>query len=245
MSKTQLLRPLRTSRSLAAALVARITGEIESGRYAAGAKLPTEQEMAAAMGVSRTVVREAVAALKADGLVVTRQGAGAYVANDANRPFRIDSAQALSLGDLVNIMELRLAIEVEAAALAAERASKAQRRALGGRLDAIDAAIEKGEGAIDEDFALHRAIAAATGNAQFAGLLTFLGRHVIPRQSVRIAQQSPENQRVYLTSIQAEHRGIVEAIQNREPAAARSAMREHLERSLQRYRKFAADTQEP
>ena len=55
-----------------------------------GAQLPTEQELIAATGVSRTVVREAVAALRAEGLVITRQGVGAFVADNARRPFRID-----------------------------------------------------------------------------------------------------------------------------------------------------------
>ena len=58
----------------------RIAGEIRSGRLAPGARLPTEQELMGAMGVSRTVVREAVAALRAEGLVTTRQGSGAFVA---------------------------------------------------------------------------------------------------------------------------------------------------------------------
>ncbi len=84
--------------------------------------------MAAAMGVSRTVVREAVAALKADGLVMTRQGAGAFVTADTQRSFRIDPSGLVSLDDVVGIMELRSAVEVEAAALAADRANKAHHR---------------------------------------------------------------------------------------------------------------------
>jgi DNA-binding FadR family transcriptional regulator len=240
MDKAPFLKPLKSSRSLAAEIVARISGEIESGRLVAGSKLPTEQEMAAAMGVSRTVVREAVAALKAEGLVITRQGLGAYVAAQTSRPFRIEMPDGVSIEDVINIMELRAAIEVEAAALAADRASRAQLQALSGHLEAIDAAIEKGEGAIAEDFALHQAIAAASGNPQFAGFLNFLGQHVIPRQSVRVAQQSPQDQRAYLETIQAEHRRIVEALQRRDAAEARAAMRAHLDKALGRYRKLSS-----
>src|SRR5687767_12511485 len=83
------LRPIEAPRSLTHELVSRLTADITGGKLPPGAKLPTEQEMIAAMGVSRTVVREAVAALRADGLVVTRQGVGAFVANNASRPFRI------------------------------------------------------------------------------------------------------------------------------------------------------------
>ena len=84
-------------------------------------------------------------------------------------------------------MELRAGIEVEAAALAAARATAAARRRVGKALAAIDAALRRGEGAIDEDFAFHRAIAAATGNPQFLHFLGYLGRFIIPRQSIRVA----------------------------------------------------------
>ena len=120
--KPPLLQPLRPPRNLMEEVVARIAGEIRSGRLAPGARLPTEQKLMQAMGVSRTVVREAVAALRAEGLVTTRQGSGAFVSADTSRvPFRIDPDGLISIGDVLDVMELRLAIEVEAAALAAER----------------------------------------------------------------------------------------------------------------------------
>ena len=79
-----------------------------------GSRLPTEQKLMHAMRVSRTVVREAVAALRAEGLVTTRQGSGAFVAADARRSaFRIDPDGLSSIGDVLNVMELRVAVEVE------------------------------------------------------------------------------------------------------------------------------------
>ena len=122
--------------------MARIAGEIRSGRLAPGARLPTELELMAAMGVSRTVVREAVAALRAEGLVTTRQGSGAFVAADASRvPFRIDPDGLSSIADVLEVMELRLAIEVEAAALAAERITPERLAPIARALRAIEAAI--------------------------------------------------------------------------------------------------------
>ena len=82
-------RPLPPPRSLAHELITRLTADITSGNIPPGARLPTEQELIAATGVSRTVVREAVAALRAEGLVVTRQGVGAFVPENARRPFRV------------------------------------------------------------------------------------------------------------------------------------------------------------
>ena len=220
--------------------MARIAEEIRKGHLAPGARLPTEQELMKAMGVSRTVVREAVAALRAEGLVTTRQGSGAFVAADASRvPFRIDPEGLSSIGDVLEVMELRLAIEVEAAALAAERITPERLSPVGGALRAIEAAIRRGEGAVNEDFAFHRAIAEASANPRFAALHEYLGRHVIPRQSIRVSVSTPQQQRQYLMRIQKEHGRIHAAIRDGQPAEARKAMRTHLTRSLQRYRGLA------
>jgi GntR family transcriptional repressor for pyruvate dehydrogenase complex len=241
VGKLSVLKPLRPQRNLAQEVTERLAGDIRRGRLAPGSKLPTEQEMTEALGVSRTVVREAVAALRAEGLVSTRQGSGAYVTVDQGaRPFRIDPSGLSSIGDVIDVMELRLAVEVEAAALAGERASAKQVAQIRQALTALDEAIEKGDGAVAEDVAFHRSIAEATGNAQYPLFLEFLGRHVIPRQSVRVEIDTAEQQRDYLTRIQKEHRRIFVAIAARDSTEARRAMREHLRGSLQRYRKLAA-----
>jgi len=238
--KPALLAPLRPARNLTGEVVARIAEEIRTGRLGPGARLPTEHKLMAAMGVSRTVVREAVAALRAEGLVTTRQGSGAFVAADASRvPFRIDPDGLSSIEDVLEVMELRLAVEVEAAALAAERTTPERLAPIGRALEAIEAAIGRGEGAVNEDFAFHRAIAEASGNPRFAELLEFLGRHVIPRQSIRVMVGTPQEQRRYLVRIQQEHARIHAAIRSGQPSEARKAMRTHLTRSLQRYRRLA------
>lgn len=194
----------------------------------------------ASMGVSRTVVREAVAALRADGLVITRQGSGAFVTADTSRvPFRIDPDGLSSIEDVLEVMELRLAIEVEAAALAAVRITPGRLALVNQALRAIEAAIDGGGGAVNEDFAFHRAIAEASVNPRFAELLEFLGRHVIPRQSVRVSLSTAAEQRQYLLRIQKEHGRIYDAIRNRDPTQARKTMRAHLTRSLNRYRRLA------
>src|SRR5258707_11235383 len=149
------IRPLPAPRSLTGELVARLSEDIPSGKIAAGSQLPTEQALIAATGVSRTVVREAVAALRAEGLVVTRQGIGAFVPEHARRPLRIDFDQLSPLRAVLDVMELRTGIEIEAAGLAAERASPAQIRRIVDSLDAISGAIKRGEDAIVQDFALH------------------------------------------------------------------------------------------
>src|SRR5918993_1069364 len=111
---------------------------------------------------SRTLVREAVAALRAEGLVVTRQGVGAFVSAEPQRaPFRIEPERMQTLEDILSVMELRLGVEIESAGLAAERASKAQVRSIQNAFNAIGEASAAGRAAVDEDLAFHRAIAEA------------------------------------------------------------------------------------
>src|SRR5436190_20294063 len=125
---TPFLKRLAPARNLTEEVVDQLASDIRRGKRAPGSRLPTEQALMRALGVSRTVVREAIAALRSEGLVVTRQGSGAYVAADGSRvPFRIAKPDGSStIADVLKIMELRLAVELEAAALAAERATAPQ-----------------------------------------------------------------------------------------------------------------------
>ena len=127
-SSLSIIQPLPAPRYLTSELVARLTDDITSGKIPPGSRLPTEQELIAATGVSRTVVREAVAALRADGLVITRQGVGAFVPENARRPLRIDVDPLSPLRAVLDVMELRTGIEIEAAGLAAARGSASQIR---------------------------------------------------------------------------------------------------------------------
>jgi GntR family transcriptional repressor for pyruvate dehydrogenase complex len=235
-----LFTPLAPPRNLTAEVAGRIADEIARGRFVPGDRLPTEQEMMAAMGVSRTVIREAVSALRAEGLVVTRQGLGAFVAADRQRqPFRISPDDVASVADVLDVMELRTAVETETAGLAAERGSQAQRRAVARAGGAIEQARERGETAIDEDAAFHLAIARASANPQFVRLLEYLGRFIIPRHAIRAEPDRLSDQLAYMRTFQEEHWAINSAIQNRDPAAARLAMRTHLMNSRVRYRALA------
>ena len=236
------IRPLASEAKLSRQLFEQLAGEIRSGRLAPGARLPTEHALTRAARVSRTVVREAVAALRAEGLVITRQGVGAFVsAEPTSAPFRIEPERLQSLDEILNVMELRLGVEIESAGLAAERATKNQVRSITSALEAIERASDAGGSAVDEDLAFHRAIAQATGNAEFPRFLQFIGRHLIPRRTVTNLPERMGGQRAYLAIIQEEHRRIANAIAARDPKAAREAMRRHLTRSLDRYRKLASD----
>jgi GntR family transcriptional repressor for pyruvate dehydrogenase complex len=222
-------------------LAQKLSAEIRSGRLAPGSRLPTEQEMAAATGVSRTVVREAVAALRADGLVFTRQGLGAFVASDVQRrPFRIDPAELKSGADVLQILELRMSLEIEASSLAAERRSNEDLSRIRGALAAIETEIKNGGNAVDADFKFHLAIFRASQNRYFPQFLEFLGNFIIPRQTLNVTSETEKQRDRYMVRIQDEHVAIYDAVRAQDPTAARRAARRHLSNALNRYQEIAA-----
>jgi GntR family transcriptional regulator, transcriptional repressor for pyruvate dehydrogenase complex len=222
-------------------LAQKLSAEIRSGRLAPGSRLPTEQELSAATGVSRTVVREAVAALRADGLIITRQGLGAFVASDVQRrPFRIDPAELKSGADVLQILELRMSLEIEASSLAAERRNNEDLLHIKAALAVIETEIKNGGNAIDADFKFHLAIFRASQNRFFPQFLEFLGNFIIPRQTLNVASESDKQRERYLQRVQGEHVAIYDAIRSQDPTAARKAARRHLSNALTRYQEIAA-----
>lgn len=216
--------------------------EIRHGGYEPGDRLPTEHALIERFGVSRTVIREAIASLKAEGLVVTRQGSGAFVSeNPLGQPFRIAPEEMNSLPQILHLLQLRLAAEVEAAAIAAEyRDARAVDR-MGRSLDLMDDAIRKGTNISGPDFDFHLAIAAATGNPYFERFMRFLRHTLSPGREIDPELKDPEKRRTYFTRIQSQHRAIYTAIRDGNPEEARSAARAHVHGALDEYRRMGND----
>jgi GntR family transcriptional regulator, transcriptional repressor for pyruvate dehydrogenase complex len=127
---------------------------------------------------------------------------------------------------------VRRVLEAEIAALAAERATRAQVAAMRRALKAIDVAAAAGQDGVAEDLAFHRAIGEATGNPQFRALLGFLEQYL--RAGMRITRANEARRHDFMEAVRLEHRAIFDAIAARDPATARRRAREHLVRSEQR-----------
>lgn len=223
--------------SLVSKVGASLRHAITSGQYSPGEKLPSEVELTETHQVSRTVIREAVAALKSDGLVEVRQGAGIFVleATPALASSRkVDKARVSS--DL-EVLEVRAPLEIEAAGLAAARRSPAQEEAIFECHRQVLRCIESDESIRLSDVALHFAIADATNNPLFRQHLEFHGTAVIP-QSRPVPDPDPAEQTAYRRLIHQEHEAIVMAISDRDEDGARNAMRDHLRGSQIRYREL-------
>lgn len=232
------------SRTLSTELAHELAGRIRKGDYPAGSKLPKEAAIMGEFGVSRTVVREAISSLQAMNTVETRHGIGTFVLQAPESvPFRIQPEQIATLRDTIALMELRIAIETEAAAIAAVRRTDDNLTRMQGALDAFLQAVEAGQDAVNTDLQFHHEIALATQNTHFAAAMNMLGAGVIPR--ARLAPAAPQSviQIQYLRRVHQEHESIFHAIRDQDVDAARAALRTHLSNSRERLRK--SDTTAP
>jgi GntR family transcriptional regulator, transcriptional repressor for pyruvate dehydrogenase complex len=228
----------RRPRNLAQELVATLGDRIRDGRLAPGDKLPTEAEIMATQGVSRTVVREALSKLQAAGQVLTRHGIGTFVMGPGeSAPFRIAPEQLATLADVIAMLELRIGLETESAALAAQRRSEANLKEMRAALDDFAAAVNAGRDAVAADFRFHLEIARATQNPHFAELMATLGASMIPRARLDAPVPLTEERRDYLRRVNAEHESLFDAISMQDGEAARAAMRTHLANSKERRRR--------
>jgi GntR family transcriptional repressor for pyruvate dehydrogenase complex len=213
--------------TLADQLAERLSTQVSNGELKPGDRLPTEAQLCATHGVSRSVVREAVHRLKSRSLLVSRQGSGVFVAAPAvHKALEFDPAVLESVHAVVHVVEVRRVLEGEIAALAAERASRSQVTALRRALADIDAASAAGRDGVVEDLNFHRLIGQATGNPQFGRLTGFLEQYL--REAMRITRGNEARRQDFMDAVRQEHGAIVDAIAARDPRAARRAATTHL-----------------
>lgn len=231
----------RRARTLTHDVVHALTDRIRHGAIRPGDKLPSEAEIMAAFGVSRGVVREALSRLQAGQLVVTHHGVGTFALEFREPGFRRVPRPAMpDLDDMLAVLELRMCVESESAALAAVRHTPEH-------LDAMRRAVADFKGhvsvpgeTVSPDFRFHRAIAEATGNPYVADLMEQLGPRVIPRTRVSATRLDAAGREEHLQRVHAEHEQILAAIERGDADSARAAMRIHLVNSRERQRRAAA-----
>ncbi len=220
-------------RALSDTVAQQLLKQIEKGAFAKSGKLPTEAVLAEQFGVSRTVIREAVSRLKNEGVVEPRQGSGVFIAERAGiRPLRIDYAEAVEPGAVLQILALRRAIEAEVASEAAMRRSDADMVAIDAALAKIDAAVADGEDGVAEDVAFHRAIAVATGNPYFLKTLVFLNQYL--EAGTVVTRRNEALRDDFSRQVREEHAAIVAAIRAGDPMAARNAAQTHMYNAARR-----------
>ena len=241
MSEAAATSPKATT--LVSQISERLRNDILSGTFQPGDRLPSEAALSREHSVSRTVVREAIADLRSEGLVETKKGAGAFAldpkASRKNHPFSdLDPAR---VSGVIELLEIRSAFEIRSAALAAARRSPAQLEAILAAHDAVRQCVERGENTREVDFDFHVAIAQATQNSRFPEFLMLIRDGIIPRAELgkSAAGQFQVVKNPYLVQ---EHGAIVAAIINGDAEAAEKEMKTHLDGSLRRYREILQST---
>lgn len=198
-----------------------LLARIRSREWEIGAKLPGETTLAPQIGVGRSTIREAIRRLAGQGVLATRQGAGVFVtALDVPEDWR----HVVSLADIDAVIEARIAVEVEASALAARRRTTPDLRAIERAIEARAADRDDVERLVDADITLHRAIVSAAHNPLltelFDGFAPRSRRAMIELLRLRGGHGSDPDHDV--------HRRIVDAIVARDADAASSLTRRHL-----------------
>ena len=216
---------VRTSR-LYEQIVQQIEESILKGTLKAGDQLPAERELAQRFGVSRTAVREAVKALREKGLVEAYSGRGTFITDGTSQAVRQSFDLMVKIGQpegSTDLAEVRSILEPEIAALAAERASEADRTTLREAVAVMDRSLKDADAYIEADLDFHLALAEAAANPLILSLIdSIVG--LLREQRLRIfrVEGGPERGQVH-------HKRILEAMEKRDAKMAREAMKVHLE----------------
>ena len=228
---------LERSPRLPAEIVASLSEAIANGELRPGDRLPPEQTLAAEFGVARTVVREAISQLKGDGVIQSRQGVGAFVAQPEERTaFRIGPACFAQRQELLKILQLRTSVVAEAAALAAQNRNEGELARMERALGAMRAAQADADGGaerrVDAEHELYRAVAEASGNSYFVDFIALLHGQI--RDRLRSVAVKNARAAEWGEAVLAEHEAVVRAIALQDLAKARDAARHHFEAAANR-----------
>ena len=209
-----------------------ILNRIIEGEYKEGERLPTEHMLAERFATSRPSVREALAQLRADGIIATRHGSGTTVMRRPDPDVR-RFAPLETLSDIRRCYEYRVVVESGAASLAAQKADDEDIAAIRREWDNLQTIIETSGIGAKDDFAFHMAVARASKNQFFITALSGIQEQMV--FSMNLSRnlslvKSIERQRL----VQQEHLEVLEAIQARDAVRASTAMRAHLERAVNR-----------
>lgn len=228
------MKPIRTSSGqparrgkLADKVYEALLGWITREALTEGSKLPSEEKLAKQFGVSRPVIREALLRLRSDGIILSRHGSGSYIQRRPKKEF-FDFAPIGGVADLMRCFEYRIALEGEAAALAARRRTTSDLRSIEEALRDMDTAVESRAVAADSDIKFHQAVAAATKNELFTSTMDTLSAYILAGMNVA-RNLSLQLSRTRLELVQQEHLAILQAIELQDPAQARAAMRNHID----------------
>jgi len=208
-----------------------LTERIRVGNYAPDSRLPSEHELASMLGVSRPIVRDALARLREQGIVYARQGSGTFVSAQGSPTPRLAYLPIKTIADIQRCFEFRLTIEPAAASFAANRRDDAAIRKIAAALADLLGATNNQLHRTDADFMFHRAVAEAANNHYYTASMDALKAHftvgMLYGFSLHGSRPSPEQ-------VYQEYNEIYKAIAEGRADDAQRLMEIHLEGSRDR-----------
>ena len=202
-------------------VAAKLLHEIQSGNHAIGARLPAERDLAVKYDVSRPVIREAIISLEVQGIVEVRVGSGVYVQS-------VSGQKSVPAGNVsaIELTEARLLVEAEVAALAASQITDEELQELEALVRLIEHENDMADSKEEADAKFHLAIARATKNSALVESIERLWE--LRNTSGEAALLHEKARHANIKPVVDEHTAILRALRERDPAAARAAMRAHL-----------------
>jgi GntR family transcriptional repressor for pyruvate dehydrogenase complex len=200
---------------------------IYRGKLKPGEKLMTERELAQAMNVSRTTIRDAIQRLVTMGLITQKQGQGTFVKSlAAVQENPLAKAMEAQSATLVDLLEVRLGLECNAASLAAQRADETDITAMAQSIDEMQQEVNSGRLGTEADTGFHMAIAYAAKNPLHILIMRNFYDYLFHsiRENLASLYEDPEN----VEKIFAQHQAILEAISSRDPDRAYASMNIHI-----------------
>ena len=205
-------------------IVQQVEESIQKGQLKPGDQLPPERELAEQFGVSRTAVREAVKALREKGLVEAYPGRGTFITDGTSYTIRQSLDRMMRNGNegFAFLAEVRQILEPEIAALATTRADDEALEAMRKQVEIMDTAKEDPDAFIEADLDFHLALAEAAANPIILSLIdSIVGLLREQRMGIFQVEGGPERGQYH-------HKKILQAVEHRDAAGAREAMKAHL-----------------
>ncbi|MDB6141159.1 MAG: GntR protein [Pseudomonas sp.] len=234
------VQPVARRPHLAEHIARSLSDEIACGRLQPGDRLPTEQFLAQNFGVSRNVVREGIATLRAQGLIQSRQGVGVFVSEapqsqQAPEPLPRERAPLLDGDNTIrNMFEVRAVLESQAAALTATHMTPRTLKAIQAAVLRMQYEGEPTLETVNADLDFHRAIAAASGNDYLEAMIRTVLEPMRALIAVTFARRGPVYSNIPHAA-RGEHEELVQAFIDRNAEAARQIMGQHIVSAASRF----------
>lgn len=228
-------QPIKKRTRIYQTIIQQIKASIAEGKILPGDKLPSERALAEILNVSRTSVKEAITVLESSGIINVRAGVGMFLNDETPKDLLLKFSAILNENEssFIDLIELRQAVEGDAAYYATSRMTMEQRETLTRSYHRLLAVEEKGDIAIEEDYEFHYNIVKSANNPVMLEVMHLVADKIM--SNLKASREYSVKNKLLNQQVMREHENIFNAIINNQPEAAEKTMWEHHQGIKQRY----------